>query len=124
MKRLANVEFSRGFERAAHFLEAQEHREARIKPACYGRVAAPVLGRKNGRSALPGAQAIKFLATVIAELFAPGVNGAAEIRCEMMARLASRFVVTELAAAFERERCAAQRKTFAAVGGKVSVHFS
>lgn len=79
---------------------------------------------EDGRCPLPGPEAIEFPTPFIAQLVAPGVNGATKVACKVVTGLPRRLVVGELAAAFEGKRRAAKREAFAAVGGKVGFHVS
>ncbi len=124
MQRGVNIQFCCRLERPPHFLDTQQQRKAGIKSARNSRFTPPVFACEDCRCPLPGTEAVKGFTAIIAQLLTPGVNAAAEVTSEVLAGFAGELVMPELAAALKRKRRAAERKAFAAVGGKVGFHFS
>ncbi len=96
-----DIEISGGFECLPHLLKAHEIGETGVKPAGNGWITPPVLAGKDCAGALPRPQTVESFAPVIAEIFALGVNGAAEVLRQIVAGHTRTLIVRELFSSIE-----------------------
>lgn len=117
----AQIELGGIKERDAHFLQLQQLGESRVHLSRDVRIALPVERSKACSHPLAGAEAVKSIAALIAEILEAIVDSAAKVLIEMVTGIAGELVVTESIRAIEPQRDAAEPDAAGAVSLKIQM---